>query len=532
VKISTLVWVLSLSLAGTAHAGPAPWCKSAISVSEYELKDLSTPDPDRVLPILAKTACSSDPAVEAQRAQIDAARDAWGKKWGLQGADWADELALLDEHGYMYKVDYAAKTLGELSPMEQFQAIYTGFINKDAANLSDAFYMADVLGDSLTQTGRLGVLLACLKADALNDDDAFPRWAICDDDFTKFDAGKLYDEVRADTAHPGAARMWLRLQAHGMKDAIAKVTAKRDAMFKQDPEYKRAYDLVAQAHTDFASGPGGDKDLLGLVQAMESAIYFHSRKQYEGCEDKTAAALAKAISTIPAKKFKAAHDDREDPFHGFGYKAAPIIANAPSAYLASIAYAICQPNTGTGAFTGSLVNSVPGTRGPRTSALGALMGAVWKFDDTNKKGFNFNFIPRGRPTAGVWEKTSSAGGVVKSLQPGKNKGGDKAGKGVTEVALEKTLIKQEDCVKEHRGNHVSRINSSGQVEYELLCDKWASVTHDHTWTNFKINADQSKWLKPGNVFSANFGTQTQDVLAVWPSKDTTLPSMVLGGAVK
>jgi hypothetical protein len=85
-------------------------------------------------------------------------------------------------------------------------------------------------------------------------------------------------------------------------------------------------------------------------------------------------------------RFATAHDQRDDPFKGFAYKAAPVIANTPVAYLASIAFALCQPKSGTGMYAASVVNSVPGTRGPRTTALGALMGTEWKFDDTTRSG--------------------------------------------------------------------------------------------------------------------------------------------------
>ena len=129
--------------------------------------------------------------------------------------------------------------------------------------------------------------------------------------------------------------------------------------------------------------------------------------------------------------------------------------------------------------------------------------------------------------------TASAGGVVKSLAAAKGKRGDKAGKPVTAVTLEKTLIKQEDCVKEHRGNHVARIDSTGHVDYESICDKTAIVTHDHTWANFTSRLpDHAKWLKPGVVFSASYGSEGGDVLAVWSSKNATVPAMVLGGNLK
>jgi hypothetical protein len=263
---------------------------------------------------------------------------------------------------------------------------------------------------------------------------------------------------------------------------------------------------------------------------MESAAYFRSRKQYEGCEAKTQAALAKAVATIPAKAFQTAHDQRDDPFHGFAYTAAPVIANSPAAYLAATAYAVCQPQTGTGQYLLAVLNSVPGTRGPRTSALAALMGTQPKFDDVDKK---LQWPPsKGRPTGAMTGMLASYGGVVLSTTPSKGKNGAAKGKDLVALKLEKTLIKQMDCVKSHTGNHLARIDSTGNIEYESICDKTALVTHDHTWFNANVVAADGKWLTAGVVFSATYGREDANVLAVWPNKSATVPSMVLGGAVK
>jgi hypothetical protein len=531
--VNKYFWVCALSgvMASTATAGPAAWCKGNTDVRDSDLHDLTSNDPRTVLIMLAKTACSTSPAVEQQRAAIDQARAAWGSKYGLAGGDWADMIALSDKGTETLKIDYSAKTLADLTPIDQFRAISEGFIDKNARQLSDALYLADAFGSQLSQTGRFALLKSyCLKDDTNNDDGPFARWAVCQDDFDKFDIAKLYEELRADTAHDAAMKMQLRLEVHEIPGRIAAVVAKEPSFFKKDGEYKRAFDVTAAARADWAKGPGTNKDLLDLVQAMDSASYFHSRKLTEGCEAKTAAALARAVSTIPAKAFATAHDTRDDPFHGFGYKAAPVIANSPVTYLAAMAYFVCQPESGTGVYLAGALNAVPGTRGPRTSALSALMGVEFKFDDTNKKGLDFP-LDKGRPSSIQNGALMSAGGVVKSLKPAKGKRGAMKGKDITEVMLEKTLIKQEDCVQEHRGNHVARIEN-GQVTYESICDKTAIVTHDHTWANFTVNSAHAKWLTPGVVFSANYGIEGGDVLVIWPSKNATVPSMVLGGTVK
>ena len=106
------------------------------------------------------------------------------------------------------------------------------------------------------------------------------------------------------------------------------------------------------------------------------------------------------MSTIPAKAFATAHDRRDDPFHGFGFKAAPVIANVPVTYLASVAYALCHPLSGTGNYTAEIVSSVPGTRGPRTAALSRTDGPRNGSSTTpTRKGSRSHRSTDGRPPA-------------------------------------------------------------------------------------------------------------------------------------
>ena len=532
-KQLAFAWVLVIAAAGSASAGPAKWCTK--TNNQDTMSELSGSDPRSVLVALAKASCSTDAHVDAQRADIDSAREQWGKKYGLVDADWNDVLAHDDSRGYefLYKHDYSANTLAGLSPVEQYQAFVNQFQNQGGDQIfGETLYLADAFGSKLTETGRLAVVDYCLSDKFETDTDQhFALWAICKDDFEKLDLRKVYEELRADTTRDPSARMEIRYHSYDVPARLAKVNDKKARFLKKDPEYKRVDDAAAAGRADWTKAFGGKTELLALVQAMESASYFHSRKLYDGCEATTEPALAKAVSTIPAKAFLTAHDTRDDPFGGFGHKAAPVLANSPEVYLAGVAYALCRPKSATGAFLEAVFGDLPGYRGPRTAAFSAIAGLELKFDDTTKKGLEMptskgRAIGRGAGTIG------SAGGVVKSLKPVKGKRGNMAGKDLIEVTLEKTLIKQTDCVKEHRGNHIARVDGNGRVEYELLCDKFAVVTHDHTWSNFTINPDHAKRLKPGNVFSATFGNEGGDVLAVWKNKDATVPSMVLGGTVK
>jgi hypothetical protein len=90
-------------------------------------------------------------------------------------------------------------------------------------------------------------------------------------------------------------------------------------------------------------------------------------------------------------------------------------------------------------------------------------------------------------------------------------------------------------VKSHRGRP-SRIvisGNTGRVEYDSICDKTAMVKHDMTWADFKVAKTSQQWLKPGVVFTVNYGVdKPDDILAIWPSKTAKLPSMLLGATLK
>ena len=76
----------------------------------------------------------------------------------------------------------------------------------------------------------------------------------------------------------------------------------------------------------------------------------------------------------------------------------------------------------------------------------------------------------------------------------------------------------------HVTDRIHAVVFAGRSAFGLEAASGVRRFLEHKGIGFKINADQAKWLKPGNVLSVNYGTQTQEVLAVWPSKDTTVPS--------
>jgi hypothetical protein len=508
---SVLAW-----LARPAHAGAPAWCNGAtFDVSAYDLTELSDKhDLDTTLDMIAKASCSTSDAVEAHRAEIDAARAAWGKKVGMADDDWAEVIASMKDGGDFHNADFSGTTLATLTPIDQYKVIAQGFEQVAV----DPFYFADALDGQLTATGRLAFVRFCLDKGMRTggDERDAAKWAVCQADIDKLDVAAVYGELHADP-HGGAAKFSIRVIAADTADMLGDYAAKKAALVKKDGEYGRAFDIAAKARTEWAAKIGTNTTLLALVTSMDSATVFHSRKQFDGCEAKTADALASAASAIPAKAFTGMHDNRDDPTQSFAVKAKNVLATSPAVTLAAIAYAECQPKTGLGNYAANLLNGVPTARGPRDYALAALMATDFKFDDTNVHGLDFPKL--GQRPYPYGQVPMSYGGTVKSVKPDK---------GELVVALEKTSERVEDCVKEHEG-HVVRIREDGSLEREIICDKTAMVTRDTSYAaDFRVSMAGQKWLKPGVRFSSTDG----DVVAIWPSKSAALPSMVLGGVVK
>jgi len=524
-RVFAIVTVALGWMSHSALAGEPAFCKGEdFKASPYNfgiIAQQDTDDPRGLVRELVEFTCSTDPAIDAKRGELDKLRAEWSKNFAMSEADWADAVAYVKEHGAGGNdLSIQANTLASLSPVDQFAAITNGFENVG----SDPAYIADALDSSLTEVGRLGFLVGCSKEGSVTrEDGGMAMWAICQGDVDKLDLAKFATEIRSDTSHSGVERMRVRIKLYTTREQLKKNAELAQKLIKKDDAYKKLFDAAAKGRADWAKNLGGNKDLLDLVQAMDSAVMFHSRKQFAGCQDKTAAALATAVATMPAKSFTGMHDDREDPFNGFAAAAGPVLVNTPVVNLAATAYTLCHQKTATGRFLSRYLQEVPGMRGPRGAAFWQLLQQKFELDDTKLKEPP---LPRlgSRPFDSSGGEITSAGGVVKSVKPNKAK---------AVVALEKTSRKQEDCVKEHVTNRIVGIRDSGSVEYERICDKWAIVTHDTTWQDFTVTAETAKLLKPGFLFSSTYGSGMDgDVIATWPSKDAKVPGMVLGAKLK
>ncbi len=521
VVVAGLAWLGGSRL---ASAGAPAWCGSAkFEANSSDVRSAASNDPGQAIAAIAMALCAGGADVEPHRAEIEAARAAWSKKLAMQDADWVDAVAFASDRSHALKEDLSAKGLAALTPIDQYIAIEAGFKDANGYQMTDGLYTTDALEARLTEVGRLAFVELCVKNESVaRADGDVVKWAICQADLERFDAAKFADQLRSDTMHDGVARMLLRFKVLALPGELKDYNDRKAALFKKDDAYKKIFEVALKARGEWASGVGGNARLLQLVEDNDSGALFRSRKLFEGCEAKTAEALAAAVSTLPARAFAAMHDVRDDPYKGFAAAAGPLLVNTPVVNLAATAFTECTHGTPTAEFLGEYLQAVPGQRGPRNAALGAVMGETFKFDDTDAKKLSYPKFDT-RPYQRSGGAISSAGGVVKSVKPGKD---------ALDVSLEKTSVVQEDCMQSHRTNRISRLRPDGTLEYESICDKTAMVKHDTTWNNFRVNPAHAKWLKPGVQFSAVMSNKFGDVIAIWPSKAARTPSIVLGGTLK
>lgn len=513
---SAIAWT---ALARTASAGVPPWCHGAsFPIGEYELQQLSDKsDPERLVEVLAEASCSTSDVAKAHAPEIAAARAAWGKKYGLAEDDWAEVIAYDQDHDQrFFHGELSTRDITRFTPVDQFALIAKGF--GDSSVNPDPLYYADVLDGSLSEAGRVAFLDWCMQSTYGGDHDV-AKWAVCQGDIDKLDLGKLFAELHADP-HDGSSKFFIRLRGVELQDQLKDYAAAKAKLIQQDDTYAQIFAVAAKGRAEWAKTIGTDRELLELVLEMDAAHGFQSRKLFAGCEARTSKALADAVSKLPARAFANMHDDRDDPYRGFAEQARDVLAKSPEVSLAAIAYNLCQHDA-LASYVGGIVAGTPTARGPRDWALTAIMSTPFKFDDMSKTALHYPSLDD-RPYHGDTQ-AGSAGGVVKSIKVA----GDQA-----IVALQQTSQQQEDCVKEHHTGRVTRVRGDGTLEYEVVCDQWAAVTHDTTWADFQLDAAAARSLRPGMVFTATFGSDHAGVIATWPSRTAKLPNAVLGGKVR
>ncbi|HEX8112033.1 MAG TPA: hypothetical protein VF516_30080 [Kofleriaceae bacterium] len=513
-----LAGVGMLAATGTAWAAPATWCKD-VRVDPGALHALESKDPGDLIKALVSAECNPTREIEAHRDELEQARASWSRRLGMTEADWSDAVAYATTPVYAIRAGMLARSLAAASPLDQYAVILNA--SEPTADM-DALYAADLFEPNLSEAGRFAFLeRSCVRAapvDAYGMTGTEVIWAICQPDIDRMDVAKLLAEIHSDTTHDGALRMKLRIDAYELSAALKRHLAEVEQMKARDDASKRLFTLASQAREAWSASAGKNTRLLELVLAMDSAALTQSRKQLEGCEESTAAALAEAVAAIPASSFAGMYDDRGHPDAGFATVAGPVLATSPAVLLAAGAALRCAPKADLAAYLHDIVDLGAPSRGPRNAALARIKSTRIRYDNANAR----LVYPQPRPYGGHYLseifQARSLGGVVKSVQ----KHGD-----TLKVEIKQTFIRTLDCTRSHKTGRISKINADGRVEYEDVCDRSELRTHSDTWNAFELSARYAAWLKPGVMFSAT----GKDVIAVWPSATAKTPSIVLGGQV-
>lgn len=505
---------------GTASAGVPGWCKEAQD-ARYDLKDLSSTEMGTVIATLALATCKPTSEASGSAAQIEAARQAWGKKLLMIDADWADAVAYANAGGRPEALELSVKDLTAMTPIDQYIVISGARDHED--------YYTDMFEPNLSEVGRLAFLDKCT---ASTDERRAATYAQCQGDIDAFDKAKLAAQLRSDP-HPRANKMALRLRAYGMTKQIAahQDFVKKTFHAKDPAAYKQLWDAAAKGRARWTSTMT-DKSLLALVTKLDSATLYQSRKQFDGCEAPATAALEKAIrEKVPASLFKDipldGTMDRQKLEREFEYSkrvasswaaaAAPRLASVPELMLASIAFIECdKTDQDIAEFLRQLFHEGPGFRGPRLAALDAMRREKIVLDDMNAK------IDVGSARQMFEDKygtMSSSGGVVHSTKEENDK---------LTISFAPNTQMEDDCVKSHYTKRILGYNSDNSPRYELICDKIGKVKVDHSAESMVVDKKYKPLLKKGTQFS-RFG---EVVLAVWPTPKSTQPSHFLGVEVK
>jgi hypothetical protein len=513
-----LTGVLMLATTEAAWAAPAAWCKG-VQVDPGTLRALERKDPGDLIKAFVSAECNPTSEIEAHRDELETARAQWSKRLGMTEAEWSDAVAYATTQVYAIRAGMTAKSLAAASPLDEYAVIMKA--SEPTADM-DALYAADMFEPDLSEAGRFAFIArSCVRAapvDAYGMTGSEVIWAICQADIERMDIAKLLGEIHADTTQDGALKMKLRLDAYELSAALKSHLAEVEQIKQRDNASKRLFTLASQARDAWSSSVGKNTRLLELVLAMDSATLMQSRKQLEGCEESTAAALAEAVSTLPASSFAGMYDDRGHPNAGFAAIAGPVLATSPAVLLAAGAFLRCAPKADISAYLHDIVDLGAPSRGPRNAALARIKSTKITYDNANAKLVYPPPKPYGEHYLSEIFQARSLGGVVKSVQ----KHGD-----TLKVEIKQTFIRTLDCTRSHKTGRISKINADGRLEYEDVCDRSELRTHDNTWNALELSARYAAWLKPGVMFSA----AGKDVIAVWPSAAAKTPSIVLGGQV-
>jgi hypothetical protein len=513
----SLAIVALVALARPAAALPA-WCATpdvdrVVSDVNGNVTDaLKKDDPVWALYYLVGTTCSADKEVDAHRRDLDAARAYWSKQLDLTEADWADVAVWSTASQSLRYVSPGQMHIDEKKAWSTYDALDQYMAIAAPHDREDPHYLADAFGAGLTETGRLAYIWSCLQ----DGDAAEVRWAMCQPDIAAFDPAKVSPELRASQkGHDGYQRTIVRLALWQLRPKLTAHAADVQALRAKDDAYGKLFALSDAARKDWAAHAAGRAPLLALASAMDDARVTGSRKALDGCEAKTWDAWKGAVAAMGAKAFD---NLRDDPPGGslLLEKATRAIVADPDGYLASVALAICRADASDDVLAqelGKALERLPGARGPRTAALGAIANAGIVLDD---KAATLRFPPIEHDWFGHASSMLGTGsGVIAKVE---------AHGTSLHVVFVKKMVKQVQCAESRETSRITQIDANGQLRYEVVCVRNETVTVDKASDPQDVDARYAAGVKPGAFVQIARGV----VEGVWPSATATVPSVLLG----
>ena len=505
--------------AASASANVPAWCSAGafVHASKSTTSKLSSKDAGEVVATLAASVCSSDAEAVAHRAEIEAARQAWGAKLGMQEADWADAAAYATGNRYPY-LGVSTPNYAESSPIDQYQQIESA---GGAQVYGDTLYIADLLDSRLTEVGRLALIRWCVgtaPGEEVAGHANAVKWAVCQHDIDAFDRKKFDEQIRSDTAHKGDARMWMRLVAYALPARLKEHADAVHQIWKQDPAFKQAFDLAAQARADWTSLAAASAKSLALALALDSATAAQSRRAFLDARSRRPPRWSPRWRPCRRRRSSTCTTSATTRRRASA-RAPPRCCRRSPPSRSRRSRACCVTPERENGFLAAVVGTTARACGPRTlDGSSTPPSCSTTASSTCEVHPSFSRRPYLRSSGDVM----GAGGPVKSV---------KADGEIIVVQLEATSIIQHDCVQEHRTNRITRIRESVASSTRASALS-ADVKHDNTWAPFKLVKADEHLAKPGAVISVVFGDGVGETLASWPNKAARAPAMLLGARLK
>jgi hypothetical protein len=512
--------VAALGATTTAEAQPA-WCNQpdAGRVSGDYLNDAITKTDNDGFMSLIGVLC--DPRrQEGRGAEVEAARQRWARALQMTEEDWADARVWAGNRKvwdrYFYLDWRGTGTTGraqlawsELGPLDQYAVMHHGMGSDYDGESNDAAYVADALGDKLTEVGRLGFISATCFERKMN----VLALARCVGDLAALDRNKLLTELRADKSYSGFERTIVRLRLHEIEQRGHELDEQVKKWKAKDPAYEKLFEIAEQQRKLWAEYRKTHAALLDLVLAMEDARSTRSRKRYEGCDARTWEAWKAAVGAMPQSSFSEVVIEENDIFGRYADVAVGVIIRDPAGYLASLALILCHEHDenrdGLVEKLSRIYQIWPGTRGPRTSLHSALLLAGLELDDRDAKlelpGIQRNYKKK-NSGYGTWFATFDA------AKPAKD------GDTVT-LSWGAKAEKYPQCVDMRTSKRISRIDANGNVQYERTCMKYKDVVSTQTRNPITVRSRYAAGLKKGMVVAV-VGNDVP--FLVWPKGGKTL----------